>query len=364
LGWLLFIIVALLFALSQLWPGRARRAHAIEIDGKLVCWVKDEQVAREVYEEILQEKKGSHPGKAVFAQNWSDYTGDPNGEAVLSKSEAKELLAPMLTAQVQGYALMLNGEPVAVFETEQQAQNVLDKLKARYVKPEEGAKVTQRLEPEVPIQPVTVPPGRLTTDEDKAVELLQSSEVEERTHTVAKGETGQIIAAKYGVDVKQLARLNPDKADGILGKPNSWIHPGDILRIPGRRRGVVVVTEKEYVEEREIPYGTLEKRRTGLAPGERKVQRRGRPGLKRVRIRRTMHNDRKVKEEVLSEQVVRQPEAEIVLVPVKRPARRQPPKRKPTPPKPKPKPKPKAKPPTRPSAPAQPPSGRAPGPGR
>lgn len=118
------------------------------------------------------------------------------------------------------------------------------------------------------------------------------------------------IELKENVSVGRMELKNGDSSPDILDRQEAGekIETGD----DGDSMITVVVTE-EKTEDEKIDYDREYKADDTLYTGQTRVETEGRAGEKEVRKKIVMENGKTVKEEILEENIVKEPEDEIIL---------------------------------------------------
>lgn len=288
-------------------------ARAILVDGKLICLVRSERAAREVYDRVLALKRGDLKNKAAFKQTWEDKPWPAKGEKIHTVEEAVELLTPRLDVLVEGWAIEVQGRPVVVLSTEQGARETLSTVKARFLAEGERALEPQRFEVEPTITRTQVPPGEILTDVRTASSELLRGTQQPQQYVVKPGDTPFAVAQAHKMTLEKLYELNP----GLKQKAaRNDIRPGDIWVVAGPRPTVVVITRKEKPVTVPVPFKVVEKPHAGLPAGERRVLRQGQPGEARQWVQGTWRNDKLVPDtrRVVRQEIIREPIDQIVAV--------------------------------------------------
>jgi len=287
-------------------------ARAILVDGKLICLVRGEKAANQVHDTLLALKKGDFKGKAAFRQKWEDRPQSAKGERISTTDEAINLLKPLLTVEVQGYAIQLAGKDLVVVPTQQLAQDALRSVKAKFLSEGETPLEPQTFEREPVIRTVQVAPGMLVSDLHTATEELVKGTTEPEEYTVKQGDTPYIVAEAHHMSLEQLYKLNP----GLDAKARQdEIRPGDKWTVAAARPALVVVTKKETVRTAPIPPRTVFEATDTLPAGETRVVRAGKPGERREWARATWKNGVMAPRsgKVIKTEIVREAEDKRVL---------------------------------------------------
>ncbi|MGD8239736.1 MAG: LysM peptidoglycan-binding domain-containing protein [Armatimonadota bacterium] len=285
MGWLFFLCSLAYIS----FPGRPNQARAITVNGEPVLWVKDERAAESVLTTVLERKGGKQFDATVVHES----VPLPEGGKILSQREAMAQLMEQLPVLVVGWKIVLEGEDIVAMDTREHAEKVLAELKARWGTLKDGEQIiTQELKPVPVLRETTVPPGELDTDVQQAAEKLQSSDPERVTYVVQPGDNPSLVAHKFGVGLSALVAQNPTLKQVIEG--DRWLRPGEKLTVRKQRRGVKVITVKQYEEERETELEPLVRRVPNLPRGEERLDREGTPRREAVTVTVTLENDTEV----------------------------------------------------------------------
>lgn len=302
----LLVLVVLLSAI--LIAGRHRRfARAIRIDGDLVCLVNDQAAAARVHDILLERGKGDLPGEAALEQQWMDEPWPVDGNKVLSVDEALEALEKRVVVLVDAYTIEVDGRETIHLPSEQFAKDVLDALKASYLKEGEKLVEPQTFLQEVKIAPVRSRADRVVTDIGQALKQLAGARGEPKIYTVRPGDYPEKIAADHGMTVAAFYELNPD----VKGRT---IHPGDRVKVSPAMAGITVRTVKEVTRTVELEPEVEKTQTTSLPRGEERVASEGTPGKKLIIEHHVYHNDKLVEKRVISGRIIEAPTPRRVLV--------------------------------------------------
>lgn len=253
---------------------RSRSARAIRIDGKVVCFVRNERAAEQVHQRLLGQLKGNLPGSAVLEQKWESLTWPLEREdKVISVQDAVAALKNKVTVKVSAAAIQLDGKNLVVLADREAARSALDLLKKEYSAGTGKLIRTDLLQADsTKIADVKVPPSAVVRDPREAVKSLKGNQT--LRYVVQPGDSWRRIADKYGSTVSELREMNPSQ--------DKTLHANDVLLVKSDKPTLTVVTlmeetrEESYtapperVETDTLPSGVT--RTTGRAtPGKRTV---------------------------------------------------------------------------------------------
>ncbi len=275
---------------------------------------KVEQYIADKYEKIKKENPDVH------MEMQSDPITYQHERAFNAKSDNRSVLAaldPLLKPQALGAKLLVDGKVVAIVKDEQTAQSILDQLKSRYT-PKKGAKevavlsaskggataAKSELQSVTFTKDVEIQSSEINSSDilepDQVLKKLETGGVEPTKYTVKDGDCISCIAAKFHIDKQVIYDRNPWIVDDM-------IRPGDILDITVYQPTLGVKTVETYTEQEEIQYQTQYKLDASIRSGKVKIISPGKNGLKNVTFEVTRINGQMTKEELVNEQVIRQP---------------------------------------------------------
>lgn len=210
-------------------------------------------------------------------------------------------------AAVKAYQLKVNGDVVANFKTEEEANQLLEQLKAKYT-PTDGAQIKDIYFSEE----VVIEEGQVNVVEfeaydtvESALEFIVKGTKEEKKHVVQKGENYWVIAQYYGISPYDLELANPDiKAETIqIGQEISLVVPTPII-------SVCTVEEASYTDS--IAFEVQYEETSSLYKGESRTKVNGVYGERAVVAEVIKENGREIGRTILSENIVAEPQSKVV----------------------------------------------------
>jgi murein DD-endopeptidase MepM/ murein hydrolase activator NlpD len=148
--------------------------------------------------------------------------------------------------------------------------------------------------------------GNIMSPEDVTA-LLKKGAVEEKVHVVESGEVLGGIAAKYDLTTSELLDLN----EGI--EEDGFIHIGDELVVTGFEPYLKVIVKEVVTKEEEIGFKTAYETSNSIFKGVSKTKQDGKPGLKKVKYEIVKENGKVVNKKVLDSEVLSEPVKKIVV---------------------------------------------------
>jgi len=233
------------------------------------------------------------------------------GESVLPSEAVTTVKLPefkvMSLASVKTHQLIVNGQVVANFKTEEEANQVLDQLKGKFSAGVETKVKDIYFSEDVKIELGHVDIMNFTAYDtvEATLEFIVKGTKEEKKHVVAKGENYWVIAQYYGISPSDLEKANPDiKPETIqIGQEISLVVPTPII-------SVVTVEEVAYSDA--IAFEVQYEESDSLYKGESKTKVNGVYGERAVVAEVIKENGREIGRKILSENVVSEPQSKVV----------------------------------------------------
>lgn len=207
------------------------------------------------------------------------------------------------------YNLNIGDETLAVFETEEEANKVIDEVKHYYVV--KGAEVKSiDVKPAMSVVETTYKvkeAPELNKEPEDLVDYIVYGTKERTTYKVKDGDTIWSIAIDNEFTVDEVKKMNPK-----LDLDN--IYPGDKISLYEMKPLVKVKTVQLVTSTKKINYKTVKKKSSELLKNTTKVKQEGKYGKKRVTELITSVNGEATKTEVKKSKVLKKPVKEIIIV--------------------------------------------------
>jgi len=213
----------------------------------------------------------------------------------------------MSFASVKAYQLKVNDRVIANFKTEEEANQLLEQLKAKYTAVEGSVFKDVYFSEDVKVELGHVDIMDFTDYDtvEATLEYIVKGTKEEKKHVVQKGENFWVIAQYYGISSYDLEMANPDvKAETIqIGQEISLVVPTPLI-------SVRTVEEASYSDS--IAFDVTYEETASLYKGESKTKINGVYGERAVVAEIIRENGREIGRTVLSENVISEPQAKVV----------------------------------------------------
>ncbi|MHB8756949.1 MAG: LysM peptidoglycan-binding domain-containing protein, partial [Bacillota bacterium] len=251
--------------------------------------------------------------EAGVSQEGADQTGagakgQPTLAELSDEAAVLEALSGLSPLVVDGFMIRVEGEDVVGLLSKDEAQAVVDELKA-----EEAARIQKRgasvssleIVQEVTVEAAAIPLDKLRA-KDEAKRILARGTDRVETYVVSRGDSLWAIASKHGMTVDTLIKANPDLPKSLT------INPGQKLNLIAATPYIDIVSvEIKTVKER-IPFPVEVVEDASLWPWQVSVRQAGVSGQKEVTYRTERQtSSRQQKTSVVSENILSEPKLQI-----------------------------------------------------
>lgn len=284
------------------------KAYEVRVDNKYIGLVKTKAEVQDILEDITEKSKAKY-GTEIFVSSQISYKrvflANKNkiaGEVLWNQVESNVKLMS------QAFAINVDGKEIAFLKNRLSAEKVLNKIKVPYIQNEEDNVDVGFLE-NVIIVEKKIPINQLKEPEEVFNNIiLQSDQI--KKYTVKEGDTVSGIVTKFGLNVEDIQKANPGiNVDSIsIGQKLSLIVPRYAINVKKS-------TLKTYEEK--IPFEVEYENSQEMYSGDTKVKVKGTEGRKLVKAELVSINGILEDTNIIDEDVIKTPNAEIVLKGIK-----------------------------------------------
>lgn len=230
-----------------------------------------------------------------------------------SNSELKNNIKSKIDYQVYGYTLEVDGEVIGSLKTQEEIENILERIREPYEEAIEEDKLLKEIKfvEDIRIVKEQMQIGDLSTGE-KIYETLLTSSEEVRTHVVEVGESFWTIALFYNMEIEDLIEANPDKNPDVL-------QIGDEVRLVIPKPVVTVASIYEVAYTDELNYETEIELDDNMYNIHTKTKVSGEKGLVRVVAEEIKYNGYHRDKIIIKEEILEEPTNEILVRGTKEP---------------------------------------------
>ncbi|MDR7074061.1 LysM peptidoglycan-binding domain-containing M23 family metallopeptidase [Fictibacillus barbaricus] len=307
-----------------------KTVYHVYVDGEKIGTVRERSVVDDAIETIMQDAKAKNGDFSYTINQSIELKPEKMFRPEFDNEAAREGLAKTLSVSLDAYSIVTGGQTVAYVSSEQEAEDVLLKMKLEHASKEdidliEKAKAENK-KIEIPnlqpgeskvidvdfSNPVFVKKAQTSVKDlvsvDEAISRLKEGRLRKKEHIIQKGETLETIAQNYHMTMEQFFTLNPKL---IL---TSVIREGNEVLVQEKEPFTEVLVYEASRTQRDVPY-TIEKQDDStMEKGETKTVQKGQNGLLDVTSTTRKAAGKIVKTDVWKQEQVKAPVTEIVKV--------------------------------------------------
>lgn len=281
-------------------------AYTVSIDGKEYAKVRSKSDIEELVQKVKDEHK-KEQNTEIGIGNQITYTKTrASNKEIVTAQALEKIVRDEISYTIQSFSVYANGNSIAAFKTEQEAEAALDAVKAAYVKKEDTAKYKEITFAEnVEVKQEFNEQGKIMPAEEAAAFILKGTD-EEKIHKVEEGESIWSISRKYNISMENLQKanpqINPEKIK--IGQEINLIVPKPLVSV----KTVETATYKENIPfEQEVEFSS------SMYKDQSKIKVKGQYGEREVVAEIFKINGIEDSRNILSEKVVKQPVTQILI---------------------------------------------------
>ena len=310
-------VFALIAVVALAWWAHGRVSDSksfIMVNGKPVVCVHSDRDAQQVIQSVKQ-KTGCNPSEIEFREDVMVARAPRNARPV-SRHKALRTVEKVLSPVFARWAIIVDGKPVVALPSRTIAGEALDLAKLRFGKLAKNLAEEPQFKENVNVDVAAVSPSIYCKSADEAVRRLfeqPPAAMRNGLYTVRKGDIASSIAERHGIKLAELWAINP-------GIDLHRLQIGDRIRIRAAelpKPKLTVVVRDQSDQTQLIPPPVQRVSTARLYAGKSSEISPGRPGLRRVKVATIYENGRKAGSEVISEEILREPEPRRIAVGIK-----------------------------------------------
>lgn len=283
----------------------ATRSFEVYFDGNYVGNIRDKDNFEQVlgdYRNTFQEENHAEVAISNTVEYLPSHVDD---DEISTHDDIVTNIESKIEYNILAYGIKVDGKILGELKTEEEAENILGKIKEPYeIMMEDSEILTLEFAQNVEIVQNEVSKYEID-DEKKLLQYLQKGTTEEQTHIVEEGDNFWTISSQYNLTVDELISANAT-VDTEL------IHPGDELSliIPKPYIGVRTVELASYEEK--IPFETEYEKVSWLYNDEYSVKKSGEYGIREVNAKIIKEDGIEIDREVVEEDIIYEPVTKVV----------------------------------------------------
>ncbi|MEH7123473.1 M23 family metallopeptidase [Bacillus sp. JJ1773] len=304
--------------------------YYVYVDKQYIGTVTDKTAIEGLIDKKLKEAQSSNETLKLSLNSEVTYVPEQvfHANSETNHTEVAEEVMKEIKVQAEASALIIDGNPVAYVQNQDQANEIIKNLKLKYVSEDELKAVeamqtsdTSTLPPlkenetrildvklskEVSIKTEKVEPANIISVGD-AVKLLEKGSLEEVKYMVKEGDVLGGIAHAHNLKVEQLLDLNPGLSE------DSLLQIGQELNVTILKPFIHVIIDKEYFTNEVIPFKKEVVENANMFKGDTKVKQEGKDGKRAATYHISVQNGQVVTKEIVKEEILEKPVNHIVV---------------------------------------------------
>ncbi|MBB6454447.1 murein DD-endopeptidase MepM/ murein hydrolase activator NlpD [Salirhabdus euzebyi] len=363
---ILLVCLGLVFSFTSVYADTDEfpRVYHVYVDGKHLGTVGSKEVVEDFLEEQISIYKAELVTTLTEDQSEIDeeklnlsvdqeitYISENAFQPSFNNQHVLDKLSNEVTYIMKALKLEINGEVIGYFRDEEAVNEVLNKLKSKYVPEEvlaemnmtdyeiktnqpkneeldeqentnlsvevddetdeelaigESKIVDVSLSEEISLSEVKIDPTELLSVE-QALLLLEKNELADETYEIKAGEVLSSIASEHDLSINELLQLNPElKQDSIL-------QVGQEINIKAAKPLIDVLVKEEEVVERDLAYNTKYEKSDELFKGQQKVKQEGKDGKMKVHYEVLKQNGNEIERKIINQEITEEPVSKIII---------------------------------------------------
>jgi murein DD-endopeptidase MepM/ murein hydrolase activator NlpD len=302
--------------------------YHVYVDGKEAGVVSNPQIVDDYKLKKVKELEEKNPNvhmvlntEAITLSSEKSFKRESDDALALSHLDS------MVTSHAVGVELVVDGKLIGVVKDKDQAEEILEQIKSKYLpkKSKNAGKVsilssqstnelnageTQVEKAEfvqkVEMKQTTIDPNALMSPA-QLVKKLQTGDVQPKKYKVVEGDCVSCIAQRFNISPQLIYNNNPSIVEA------DQLKLGQVLDLTLLEPTLSVRTVEKVVEQQEVQYDTEYKLDESLRAGIVRTISPGVNGMKKVTIELTKLNGLMENEQMLSEEMVIQPQTAVAI---------------------------------------------------
>ncbi|WML50383.1 peptidoglycan DD-metalloendopeptidase family protein [Neobacillus sp. PS3-34] len=302
--------------------------YYVYLNDTYIGTVTNKEIVKQIIAEKQEKLASSYKDIDIALGSQVKYIPEQVFRSTANNSEAVENLEKELQPQADASAIVLDGKPVVYLADKQTADDVLKKLKMKYVteaqlneietqksvsqnalpplKENESRILDVRLSKNASVEDVRIAPGKVLTAE-QALTFLQKGTLEDRKYKVKDGDVLGSIANDHQLSLADMLAINPGLNEDSVLKPEQEVNITVTVPL------LEVIVDKEVSQKEIIPFKNEYINDSSLPKGEKKVKQAGENGNRLATYTVSEQNGKAIKKILTKQEVLVQPVKHIVI---------------------------------------------------
>lgn len=225
---------------------------------------------------------------------------------VSSPSQVMAGIQDVATYKTSGWAIHVNGERVALVQSEKMAQDIIEDVKKHYQSSASNrVLVSATIQEDIELVRIPVDPSQLM-DHKSVLALLLGGQEKIDTYVVRRGDTLSGIARSYSVSVDTLRNANPNVNKDL-------IQVGQVLKLESSSAILHVKTVEEVSVTEVIQRAVVYRENPDLSVRHDTIIQSGSDGSRQVTYKVEKVNGSETKRQQISSNIIKSAESRIIM---------------------------------------------------
>lgn len=303
---MIVVIAALLLGTYKINEIRTR-GYIVYFGDEEVGTVREKEETLNILENIKIELSNTYDSDIVLEKDISFEDTHAKDDLLASPEELKSNIKSRLTFLVSGYTLLVDNEEVGFSKSREDLEEILETIQKPYLdEVDENSEIKDvGFAENVKIEQRDIPLNKID-DKDELLQYIEVGTEVIKTHVVEVGESLWTIAKIYDMPVGELEEANPD-----INPEKLQIGDEVKLKVPESLLTVATIEEVEYTDKTD--YEVKVEYDDSMYKTQSNTKVKGSEGETRYFSKITKNDGIVVEEEILEEEVIKEPIDELVV---------------------------------------------------
>lgn len=281
-------------------------AYTVKVNGNTIGKVRSQKMVANALEVLKKKYQASEQSEISFTSEVTFEKSRASSKEILKDEALIETLGKNVKFQVQACSIYVDGNVIATLKTKELAEGMLKEIQDRSLAGTDKSKMKEiGFAEKVELKNEFTDASKIA-EKDEIINFIVKGTDEIKTHKIESGESFWSISKRYNMSLAELQKanpeINPEKVK--IGQVINLIVPKPLISV----KTVQTVTSIEKAEfEQKVEYSNA------MYKDETSVKIKGVNGEKEVVADVTKVNGIETGRTVLSEKIIKEPKAQLIV---------------------------------------------------